>query len=244
MTTLILRLFIKNYQDVSNPQVHVRYGKLAGLVGIATNFLLFLSKLLIGIFFHSVSILADAVLNNLMDFASSIITMVGFKLSEKPADEEHPFGHARMEYISGLIISFIIAILGFQLAQTSIEKILAPEESAFGLLTILILIGAICVKLWQGLFYHKLGKAIDFSPTLEAAATDSRGDVVATGAVLLGTVITALTGFNLDGYMGLAVAVYLIVSGIRLLISTADPLLGMAPSPELTAKNCREDFKL
>lgn len=234
MTTLILRLFIKNYQDVSNPQVHVRYGKLAGLVGIATNFLLFLSKLLIGIFFHSVSILADAV-NNLMDFASSIITMVGFKLSEKPADEEHPFGHARMEYISGLIISFIIAILGFQLAQTSIEKILAPEESAFGLLTILILIGAICVKLWQGLFYHKLGKAID-SPTLEAAATDSRGDVVATGAVLLGTVITALTGFNLDGYMGLAVAVYLIVSGIRLLISTADPLLGMAPSRELTQK--------
>jgi len=232
MTGLIMRLFIKNYQEVSDPQVHARYGKVAGLVGIATNLLLFLAKILIGIFFHSVSIIADAV-NNLMDSASSIITILGFKLSEKPADEEHPFGHARIEYISGLIISFIIAILGFQLAQTSVEKMIAPEASEFSLVTILVLLAAIGVKLWQGAFYRKLGRAID-SPTLEAAATDSRGDVVATSAVLLGAVITALTHFNLDGYMGLAVAVYLIVSGIRLLISTADPLLGLAPSNELT----------
>ena len=202
------------------------YGKVAGLVGIITNMALFLAKLLIGVFSHSVSVIADAV-NNLMDSASSIITMIGFKLSEKPADEEHPFGHARIEYISGLIISFIVALLGFQLAQSSIEKIISPGESTFSPVALLVLFLAIGVKLWQGRFYRKMGKSID-SPTLEAAATDSRGDVIATTAVLVGTVLTALTSFNLDGYFGLAVAVYLIVSGIRLLISTADPLLGMA----------------
>lgn len=232
MTGLIVRLFIKNYQNVSDPQVHARYGKVAGLVGIITNMALFLAKLLIGVFSHSVSVIADAV-NNLMDSASSIITMIGFKLSEKPADEEHPFGHARIEYISGLIISFIVALLGFQLAQSSIEKIISPGESTFSPVALLVLFLAIGVKLWQGRFYRKMGKSID-SPTLEAAATDSRGDVIATTAVLVGTVLTALTSFNLDGYFGLAVAVYLIVSGIRLLISTADPLLGMAPSRALT----------
>lgn len=231
MTRLLLRLFIKDYQDTANPQVRQRYGKLSGTVGIATNLLLSLIKLLAGILFHSIAMTADAI-NNLTDSASSVVTLVGFKLSAKPADDKHPYGHARIEYIAGLIVSIVILVLGFELARSSLEKIFHPEETDFNWLVIGVLVISILLKIWQCLFYRRMGKAIQ-SPTLLATSTDSLNDVVATSVILLGGVITRLTSFNLDGYLGMAVAIFIMVSGIRLIIETSNPLLGMSPSPDL-----------
>lgn len=231
MTNLIIRLFIQDYKNIEDVKVRGKYGKVSGIVGIVTNLLLVLLKLAAGLVFNSIAILADAV-NNLSDSASSIVTLVGFHMAGKPADKEHPYGHARIEYISGLIISFSILALSFQLGQSAFGKILHPEKTEFSWLTIAILIIAILIKIWQSLFYRKIGKTID-STTIEATAADSRNDVFATGAILLGTVITKLTGFNLDGYMGLLVAILIFVSGIRLIIDTSNPLLGTAPSREL-----------
>ena len=231
MTQLLIRLFIPNWQNTESAAVREKYGKVAGFTGVVTNLLLALLKLVTGLLFHSIAIMADAV-NNFSDSASSVVTLVGFKLSGKPADAEHPFGHARIEYITGMIVSFIVVMLGFQLAQSSVEKILAPEESAFTWITVLILLVSILAKLWQGLFYRKMGKAIS-STTLMAASADSMNDVAATGAVLLGILITLFTSINLDGWLGLAVAVFIVVSGVRLIIETSQPLLGTAPSKEL-----------
>lgn len=231
MTQLLIRLFIPNWQNTESAAVREKYGKVAGFTGVVTNLLLALLKLVTGLLFHSIAIMADAV-NNFSDSASSVVTLVGFKLSGKPADAEHPFGHARIEYITGMIVSFIVVMLGFQLAQSSVEKILAPEESAFTWITVLILLVSILAKLWQGLFYRKMAKAIS-STTLMAASADSMNDVAATGAVLLGILITLFTSVNLDGWLGLAVAVFIVVSGVRLIIETSQPLLGTAPSKEL-----------
>lgn len=231
MTNLLVRLFIKDYQNVKDSRVREQYGKFAGVVGIVTNLLLSVIKALAGFLFHSVAILADAV-NNLSDSASSIVTLVGFKLSAKPADKEHPYGHARIEYISGLIVSLVILLLGFQLVQSSVGKILQPEETEISLLAIAALVVSILIKLWQFFFYRKLGRRIA-STTLEATAADSRNDVISTGAILIGMGITSLTGYNLDGWMGLLVAVLVIVGGIKLIMETSDPLLGIAPSKEL-----------
>lgn len=178
--------------------------------------------------------MADAV-NNLSDAASSVITLIGFKLSGKPADAKHPYGHARMEYITGLVISFAILLLGFQIVQSSIEKILHPEELSFSWLTVGILIGSILIKLWQGLFNKKIGKLIR-STTIEATATDSLSDVIATAAILLSVLVSHFIGWNLDGYMGVLVAVFIIISGIRLIGDTINPLLGTAPDQELVQK--------
>ncbi|WP_195985856.1 cation diffusion facilitator family transporter [Clostridium sp. D33t1_170424_F3] len=231
MTNLLVRLFIKDYQNVENSRVREQYGKFAGVVGIVTNLLLSVIKALAGFLFHSVAILADAV-NNLSDSASSIVTLVGFKLSAKPADKEHPYGHARIEYISGLIVSLVILLLGFQLVQSSFGKILQPEETEISLLAVAVLIVSMLIKLWQFFFYRKLGRRIA-STALEATAADSRNDVISTGAILIGMGITRLTGYNLDGWMGLVVAVLVIVGGIKLIMETSDPLLGIAPSKEL-----------
>lgn len=195
--------------EYESAAVREKYGKVAGFTGVVTNLLLALLKLVTGLLFHSIAIMADAV-NNFSDSASSVVTLVGFKLSGKPADAEHPFGHARIEYITGMIVSFIVVMLGFQLAQSSVEKILAPEESAFTWITVLILLVSILAKLWQGLFYRKMAKAIS-STTLMAASADSMNDVAATGAVLLGILITLFTSVNLDGWLGLAVAVFIVV---------------------------------
>lgn len=231
MTKLLIRLFVRNWENTDSPAVRGSYGKLAGITGVVTNLLLALLKLLSGWFFNSIAIMADAV-NNLSDSASSIVTLVGFKLSSKPADAKHPYGHARIEYISGMIVSFIVVVLGVQLAQSSIDKILAPEESSFTWITIGVLVVSILLKLWQGLFYRKIGKTIS-STTLEATSTDSLNDVISTSAVLAGIIITLLTGVNLDGWLGLLVAVLITISGIRLVMETSQPLLGMAPSQEL-----------
>lgn len=231
MTNLLVRLFIKDYQNVKDSRVREQYGKFAGVVGIVTNLLLSVIKALAGFLFHSVAILADAV-NNLSDSASSIVTLVGFKLSAKPADKEHPYGHARIEYISGLIVSLVILLLGFQLVQSSVGKILHPEETEISLLAVAVLIVSMLIKLWQFFFYRKLGRRIT-STTLEATAADSRNDVISTGAILIGMGLTKLTGYNLDGWMGLVVAILVIIGGVKLIMETSDPLLGIAPSKEL-----------
>lgn len=231
MTEQIIKRFIKNPEDVKNPSVRESYGKLAGWVGVISNFFLFLIKILTGILFHSISITADAV-NNLSDAGSSVITLIGFKLSGKPADEEHPYGHARMEYITGLIVSFVIIFLGLQLISSSADKIFHPDEVQFSYITIFVLTVSILTKLWQGMFNKKIGKIIH-SAALQATSADSLNDVYATSAVLLSAVIAKFTGFQLDGYMGIAVALFIIVSGVKLVMETANPLLGTAPDKEL-----------
>lgn len=231
MTNLLIRLFVKDYRNTSHFMVRERYGKFASVVGIATNLLLFAIKITVGLIFNSISIVADAI-NNLSDSGSSIITLVGFKLSGKPADAEHPYGHARMEYISGLAVSFIILYLGVQLIQSSIQKIITPQAAQFSIITVLVLVVSILLKLWQCLFYRKVGGIID-STTLLATSFDSRNDILATSAVLLAAVATHFTGFNLDGYMGTVVALVISVTGVRLVKDTISPLLGMAPTKEL-----------
>lgn len=231
MTDLILRIFVRDHKNTEDPAVRDKCGHVAGAVGIVTNFLLFLMKIIVGTVFHSVSVTADAV-NNLTDSGSSVVTLIGFKMASKPADEKHPFGHARIEYLSGVIVSFIVIFLGLQLGMSSIEKILTPEENALTPVALVVLVISILAKLWQCLFYRKVGRMIK-SESVEATSKDSRNDVIATSVVLLGAVITMLTGVNLDGYMGAAVALFIVFSGVQLTISTADPLLGQAPEGEL-----------
>ncbi|HHV99613.1 MAG TPA: cation transporter [Clostridiaceae bacterium] len=231
MTNLLIRLFVKDYDNTTNAHVRERYGKFAGIVGIASNFLLFLIKITAGVLFHSISITADAV-NNLSDSGSSVVTLIGFKISGKPADEKHPFGHARMEYISGLIVSFIILLIGIQLVQRSVSRIVQPVPGEFSVLLIILLSVSILIKLWQFLFYRKIGRIIK-SDTLFATSIDSRNDIFATSAVLTASIISRLTGFNLDGYIGTVVALFIVISGIKLTNDTISPLLGMAPTKEL-----------
>lgn len=231
MTDLILRIFVRDHKNTEDPAVRDKCGRVAGAVGIVTNFLLFLMKIIVGTVFHSVSVTADAV-NNLTDSGSSVVTLIGFKMASKPADEKHPFGHARIEYLSGVIVSFIVIFLGLQLGMSSIEKILTPEENALTPVALVVLVISILAKLWQCLFYRKVGRMIK-SESVEATSKDSRNDVIATSVVLLGAVITMLIDVNLDGYMGAAVALFIVFSGVQLTISTADPLLGQAPEGEL-----------
>lgn len=231
MTNILIKLFVKDYQNITNFKVRERYGKFAGIVGIASNFLLFLIKITVGTLFNSIAIIADAV-NNLSDSGSSLVTLVGFKISGKPADAQHPYGHARMEYISGLIVSFVILFLGLQLIQSSVRKIIHPEAAEFSVVTIWTLVIAILIKLWQCLFYRKIGKIIK-STTLMATSVDSQNDILATAAVLAAMLATRFTGYNLDGYMGAVVALFIMTTGIRLISDTISPLLGMAPTKEL-----------
>ena len=231
MTDLLIKWFVKDHQNFSNFQVRERYGKFAGMVGIVSNFLLFLIKIAVGMLFNSIAIIADAV-NNLSDSGSSLVTLLGFKISGKPADAEHPYGHARMEYLSGLTVSFLILFLGIQLIQSSVAKIIHPQAVQFSVVSIFALVVSILIKLWQYLFYQKVGKIID-STTLIATSVDSRNDILATSAVLAAAALSRLTGFNLDGYMGAAVAIFIMVSGVKLIMDTSNPLLGMAPTKEL-----------
>ena len=210
------------------------YGKLAGFVGIVCNLLLFAGKLLAGILSGSVAITADAV-NNLSDASSSLVTLLGFKLAERPADEEHPYGHARIEYLSGLAVAALILIIGVELAKNSFEKILHPETVAFSFLTLGILIASILVKLWMALFCHTLGKRIG-STTLAATAADSRNDVITTAAVLLGCLLGHFFGWKIDGYIGLLVALFILWSGIGIAKDTISPLLGEQADPELVRR--------
>ncbi len=230
MTKLLIKLFIKN-ADVSTQKGRESYGKLAGITGILCNVLLSIMKLIIGAVSNSVSITADAT-NNISDAGSSIVTLVGFRLSGKPADKDHPYGHARIEYISSLIISFLILLISFSIFKESITKIFNPEESIFSTATLVVLICSIIVKLWLAVFNQFLGKQIN-SKALEATAIDSRNDVITTAAVLVASIISHFTGFNLDGYMGVIVSVFIFISGINLVKETLDPLLGQPPTKEM-----------
>ena len=231
MTKLLLRLFVKNADATDSPQVRSAMGKLSGIVGIVCNLLLFGFKLLVGTLSGSVAIAADA-MNNLSDAASAIVTLIGFKLAERPADEHHPYGHARYEYLSGLAVAGMILVIGFELAKTSVEKIFNPSPTEFTVPVAAVLIGSIAVKLWLSVFNNTLGKRID-SQTLYATAADSRNDCIATGAVLLAGVVEYFTKWRVDGYMGLAVGVFILISGMKLARETISPLLGEAASPEL-----------
>lgn len=231
MTRLLIRLFVRDWRNTSDPAVRERYGKFSGLVGIATNLLLFAGKITIGVVFHSIAVTADAV-NNLSDSLSSVVTLVGFKMAAKPADSDHPYGHARIEYISGLMVSLVVFVTGFQFAQTAFDKIFHPEPTGFSPVIIAVLAASILAKAWQGSFYRAVGKAIS-SSAVSAAGADSLNDVISTSAVLAGTIFTRLTGFNLDGYLGLAVAVLIMLTGFRLVRETGNPLLGEAPPREL-----------
>ena len=206
-------------------------GKKAGRVGIVTNLLLALGKMIVGIVSASVSITADA-LNNLMDAASSIVTLIGFKLAEKPADEEHPFGHARSEYLAGLVVAMLIFVVGYELVFSSVNKIFNPAEVEFSFIAAMILLGSIVVKFGLSRYYKKIGKEIS-STTLLAASVDSRNDVIMTTAVFLSSVIEKVTKFQIDGYVGLAVAVFIVYSGIMLAKETVSPLLGEGINEEL-----------
>ena len=231
MTKLLLRWFVKDYENKDSTKVRAGVGRLSGITGILCNVLLFAGKLAVGILSGSVSITADA-MNNLTDAASSIVTLIGFKLAEKPADEEHPYGHARYEYLSGLAVAAMILIIGFELAKTSVEKIIHPEAVAFTLLTLLVLLGSIAVKLWLSVFNRRLGKHIH-SGTLMATAADSRNDVISTAAVLTAGLVEYFTTWRVDGYIGLAVALFILYSGVMMAKDTISPLLGEAASPEL-----------
>ena len=230
MTKLLIKLFIKN-ADATTPKGRELFGRLAGAVGIICNLILSIMKLIIGTVTNSVSITADAT-NNISDAGSSIVTLVGFRLSGKPADKDHPYGHARIEYISSLIISFIILLIGCSIFKESVIKIFKPEESLFNIATVIILIASILVKLWLSVFNTYLGKQID-SKALEATAIDSRNDVITTTAVLIASVISHFTGFNLDGYMGVIVSIFILISGINLVKETLNPLLGQPPTKEM-----------
>lgn len=231
MTQLLLRLFVPDYQDSSKPGVRSAVGKLAGMTGILCNMILFAGKLFAGILAGSVSIIADA-MNNLSDASSSIVTLAGFRLAEKPADEEHPYGHARYEYLAGLAVAAIIIIIGFELVKSAVDKILHPSAVSFTIITTIILLVSMLVKLWMMHFNHTLGQKIH-STTLEAASVDSRNDVLATGAVLFAGIVQQLTSWQIDGIVGLAVALFILYSGVQLALETVSPLLGESTSPEL-----------
>lgn len=231
MTGLLVKLFVKNSENVENPQVRTAYGNLAGIVGIICNILLCISKMLVGILSASVSITADA-LNNLSDAASSIVTLIGFYLSKKPADDDHPYGHARFEYLSGLAVAAMILIIGFQLAKSSVEKIINPTEVYFSKALLIVLPLSILVKLWLFLFNRKIGKRIS-SMSVSATADDCRNDVLTTSAVLVAAVVAHFCGINLDGWMGVAVAVFIFISGINTAKETIKPLLGAPADEEL-----------
>ncbi len=233
MVNQLVKWFIKDYQDTTQPVVRMRYGWLAGVVGIISNLFLFTIKIVVGTLFNSIAITADAV-NNLSDAGSSIITLVGFKLSGKPADEKHPYGHARAEYITGFIVSVIILLLGLELIKSSYQKIINPDPINFSYLSVVVLIIAILVKLWQSLFNKNLGRRIN-STALMATGMDSMNDVIATSSVLVATLFAWLTGVQIDGYMGVAVALFILYSGFKLVSETLNPLLGLAPDTKLTS---------
>lgn len=234
MTNLLLKLFVPGYADPQDSRVRSKVGALSGMVGIGANLLLFLGKVMVGLFTGSVSITADA-LNNLSDASGSILTLVGFRLASKPADEHHPYGHARFEYLSGLAVAAMIMLIGFELGRTSVEKILNPVPVAFSLTAALVLAASIGVKLWLCRFNGRLGNHIR-STALLATAADSRNDCIATGAVLAASLIEHFFDLRADGFMGLAVAIFILRSGWSLAKETISPLLGEGAAPELRQK--------
>ncbi len=236
MTDLLCRLFVKNAEKTADPQVRRAYGTLASTVGILLNLVLFAAKFAVGLLFGSVSIVGDSI-NSLSDAGSQIISLVTFRISVKPADRKHPFGHARIEYVSSMIVSFLILLIGFELLKESVTKILSPTLPERSWIAVAVLAGSILTKLWMGIFNRRLAKRID-SSVMRATAADSFSDALSTSAVLLSTLILFLfpsITINLDAYMGVIVAIMIVIAGAKILNETKNSILGEAPSDEIVA---------
>ena len=231
ISKLLINIFIKNKDNIEDEKVRGSYLMLGGFVGIAINILLFSTKLFVGLLASSIAIMADA-FNNLSDAASSIITIIGFKLSKKPADAEHPFGHGRIEYLSALIVAFMVMLVGFQFLKSSFEKILNPESITFETIPFILLIISVLLKIWLSRFNKIVGEKIN-SSALKAASVDALGDVVTSSVVALSFLASKFIIFPIDGYLGFLVAIFILISGIQLIKETINPLLGEAPNKEL-----------
>lgn len=230
MITLLSKIFIKDSSDVSSSRVRSAYGTLCGIMGIILNIVLFGIKMLAGAISGSISIMADA-FNNLTDAGSSVITLIGFRMSGQKPDRDHPFGHGRIEYVSGLIVSMLIILVGFELGKTSLEKIITPEPVEFSIVAVIILACSILGKAYMALYNFRVGRMIS-SAAMRATAQDSLNDCIATGAVLTCLLISHFLNFNIDAYCGLAVSAFILFSGLRSVKETMDPLLGTPPSEE------------
>ena len=230
MTEFLVRHFVKNYEETEKVSVRTAYGVLASVVGIFCNVFLFAVKWMIGFFLHSIAVMADA-FNNLSDAGSSIIGLVGVKMASKPADEDHPFGHGRIEYIAALIVAFLVLQVGFTFFKDSIGKIREPEELKFQLVSIIILILSIGVKLWMGYFNRTLGNKIN-SKVMLATAADAMGDVITTSATILAILFWKVTGINIDGFVGIGVSLVVMWAGVGIARDTLEPLIGEAVDPE------------
>ena len=224
MTDFLVKLWIPDWENTEDPQVRTRYGMLSGIVGIVCNLMLFAAKISIGLLVNSISVMADA-FNNLSDAASSIIGFVGARMAGKPADDDHPFGHGRIEYISAFIVAFLVIQVGFSLFKTSVGKILHPEEMSFQAVSMVILLLSVAVKLWMGMFNKKLGNRIHSSVML-ATSADSLGDVGATAATILSLLVFGTMGWNIDGIVGLLVSLAVMIAGINIAKETLEPLSG------------------
>ena len=230
MTNFIIKMFIKDYENVNDPKVRESYGVTSSIVGLIANILLSVGKIVTGFLFNSISVMADGV-NNVSDAASSVITLIGFKISGKPADKDHPFGHARVEYLTGLILGIAVLLVGVELIKSSFDKIMNPSRTTFSLAMVIVLVLSILIKLWLSLFYNKLGSKIA-SSTIIAASTDSRNDVISTAVVLISLFISRATGFEIDGYVGVLVAIFILYSGYEILKDILNPLLGEMPDED------------
>jgi cation diffusion facilitator family transporter len=231
MTEFLVRTFVKDYKKTEDTQVRTRYGLMASIVGICCNVLLFSAKLLVGMLVNSISVTADA-FNNLSDAASSVIGFIGVKMAGKPADEDHPFGHGRMEYIAAFIVAFLVIQVGFSFLKTSIGKIIHPEEMTFKAVSVAILLLSVCVKLWMAFFNNTLAKRIQ-SAVMKATAADSLGDVVTTSATILSILVYGIWGLNIDGIIGIAVSVIVMWAGVKIAKDTLTPLIGEPIDPKL-----------
>lgn len=231
MTNLLIKKFIPDSDQTNNPKVREKYGSLSGGVGIFCNILLCVTKIVIGSLTASISITADG-MNNLSDASSSIVTLLGAKMASKPADKEHPFGHGRMEYITALVVSFMILLMGFELGKSSFEKILNPQEIQFSVISLVVVCLTIPVKLWMAYFNNKLYKKSGVLST-KAVSKDSLNDCIATSATIIALLVSAFTKYNIDGYIGIAVAVIIIIAGINIIKEIIAPLLGQPPEKEV-----------
>lgn len=231
ISEFLVKKFIKNSDDIRNKKVRSDYGYLGGIVGIIINILLFLIKLSVGLLVNSIAVIADAV-NNLSDVGASMVTIFGFKLSSKPADKEHPFGHGRIEYISGLIVAFLVLMVGFEFIRTSIDRIKNPVPVQFSWIPFILLLVSILFKIWLSKFYKTVGNRIN-SSALKASSVDSLSDVVSSSTVVVSLLISKFTTFPIDGYIGVIVSLVILYAGYNLIKDTLDPLLGVAPDEEL-----------
>lgn len=231
MTSLLVKAFVKNYKNTADSKVRTAYGILASIVGIICNLILFAVKITIGTIIQSISVTADA-FNNLSDAASSIISFIGVKMASRPADEEHPFGHGRYEYIAALAVAFLVLQVGFTCFKSAIDKIIHPEDISFNYILVGILILSILIKVWLGLFNRGLGEKIN-STVMKATAADAFGDVLVTSATVVSILISKFTGYNIDGYMGIVVSIFVLLAGFNIAKDTLEPLLGQAVSTEV-----------